>query len=36
LFKRKYSYWRLVLIARKFSFAGVAIMFSSSPSFQAW
>ena len=36
VFSPDYTYWRLVLLGRKFGIAGVAIMFSSTPGFQAW
>ncbi len=36
LFRPELFWWRLVLVARKFCIVGVALMFSSTPLFQAW
>ncbi len=36
LFRPELYWWRLVLVARKFCIVGVALMFSSTPLFQAW
>jgi hypothetical protein len=36
LFRPELYWWRLVLILRKFCIVGVALMFSSTPLFQAW
>lgn len=36
LFRPELYWWRMVLILRKFCFVGVALMFSSTPLFQAW
>jgi hypothetical protein len=36
LFRPDMYWWRLVLTVRKFCFVGVALMFSSTPLFQAW
>lgn len=36
LFKPRFSWWRLVLIIRKFSLIAVSLMFSTNPLFQAW
>jgi hypothetical protein len=36
LFRPELYWWRLVLVLRKFCIVGVALMFSSTPLFQAW
>lgn len=36
LFRPELYWWRLVLTLRKFCIVGVALMFSSTPLFQAW
>jgi hypothetical protein len=36
LFQPELYWWRLVLTMRKFCIVGVALMFSSTPLFQAW
>ncbi len=36
LFRPEMSWWRLVLFTRKFCIVSVALMFSSTPLFQAW
>ena len=36
VFRAEYYYWRMVLTLRKFCEVAVALLFSSSPLFQAW
>jgi hypothetical protein len=36
LFRPEVYWWRMLLTLRKFSEVAVALMFSSSPLFQAW
>lgn len=36
IFRPECVYWRLVILVRKFCLTSVALMFSSTPLFQAW